>query len=58
MDDAFDPVTLDGPFAKTNLDPAEIARLEDLVTRGWRRLKKVRELGLPISAYPLVKAEG
>jgi hypothetical protein len=27
-----------------------------LITRGWRRLQEVRELGLPISQYPLAKA--
>ena len=32
---------------------AEVARLEDLITRGWRRLQEVRALGLPISEYPL-----
>lgn len=57
VDDGFPPVTMDGPFAKAQLDPAEAARLEDLVTRGWRRLQEVRALGIPISDYPLVKSE-
>jgi hypothetical protein len=57
VDDGFPPVTMDGPFAKAHLDPAEAARLEDLVTRGWRRLQEVRALGIPISDYPLVKSE-
>lgn len=56
IDDAFPPVKMDGPFAKDQLDPVEAARLEDLITRGWRRLQEVRALGLPISDYPLVKA--
>ena len=53
IDDAFPAVTMDGPFAKSNLDPAEVARMEGLVTRGWRRLQEVQTLGAPISEYPL-----
>jgi hypothetical protein len=53
VDPAFAPVAVDGPFAKANLDPAEVAAREDLVTRGWRRLREVRKLGLTISEYPL-----
>lgn len=56
VDPAFPPVTMDGPFAKANLDAAETARLENLITRGWRRLQEVRSLGIPISEYPLAKA--
>ena len=55
IDPEFSPVTMDGPFAKANLDPVEVARMEDLVTRGWRRLQEVRALGIPISEYPLEK---
>ena len=51
----FPPVMMEGPFTKVNLDPTEVARMEDLVTRGWRRLQAVRALGLPISEYPLEK---
>jgi hypothetical protein len=53
VDPRFAPVTVEGPFAKEFLDPAEVAAREDLVTRGWRRLREVRRLGLPISEYPL-----
>lgn len=53
VDTGFDPVTMGGPFSKQHLDPAETTRLEDLVTRGWQRLQQVRELGIPISDYPL-----
>jgi hypothetical protein len=54
VDEAFEPVTVDGPFAKEHLDPDEVARREDLVTRGWRRLQEVRGLGIAISEYPIV----
>ena len=54
VDPAFTPpVAVEGPFDKQLLDPAEVARREDLVTRGWRRLQEVRQLGLSISEYPL-----
>ena len=53
VDPDFEPVVMDGPFDKRQLDPADVARREQLVTRGWRRLQEVRGLGLPISEYPL-----
>lgn len=53
VDPEFPPISMDGPFAKANLDPDEVARLEALITRGWRRLCEVRSLGIPISKYPL-----
>lgn len=58
IDDAFPLVTMDGPFSKSNLDPAEVARMENLITRGWRRLQEVRGMGLAISEYPLKEAQG
>lgn len=53
VDPGFDAVSVEGPFAKSELDPEEVARREDLVTRGWRRLQEVRSLNIPISEYPL-----
>lgn len=53
VDDRFAPVTVEGPFAKENLDPADVARREEWVTRGWRRLQEVATLGIPIAEYPL-----
>jgi hypothetical protein len=53
VDAAFEPVAVEGPFDKRNLDPAEVARREELVTRAWRRLQEVRQLGLSIADYPL-----
>jgi hypothetical protein len=55
VDPGFPPMSMDGPFAKSNLEPAEMARLEQLLTRGWKRLQEVRALGIPISEYPLAK---
>lgn len=52
-DPSFEPVTVSGPFSKAELDPADVAAKTELVTRGWRRLREVRKLGLPISEYPL-----
>jgi hypothetical protein len=56
VDDRFEPVRVDGPFSKAELDPAAVRQREELVTRGWRRLQEVRQLGLPISDYPLPEA--
>ncbi len=35
-------------------DPAVVAQREDLVTRGWRRLQEIPELGIGINEYPIV----
>jgi hypothetical protein len=53
VDPGFEPVLVTGPFAKAQLAEDDVRRREQLVTRGWRRLKEVRQLGLPISDYPL-----
>lgn len=53
VDPAFAPVVVDGPFGKAFLDAQEVSAKEEFVTRGWRRLREVRRLGLPISEYPL-----
>ncbi len=52
-DPGFEPISVEGPFDKRNLDPAEVAQREERTTRAWRRLQEVRSLGLPISDYPL-----
>ncbi|MCI0334012.1 MAG: hypothetical protein L0228_12410 [Planctomycetes bacterium] len=51
--DDFDGVVVDGPFDKRQLDPAYVRERERLLTRGWRRLKEVAGLGIPIIEYPL-----
>ncbi|MBA3315156.1 MAG: hypothetical protein M3552_13000 [Planctomycetota bacterium] len=53
VDSGFAPISVDGPFSKEFMEPTEVVAKEDLVTRGWRRLREVRKLGLPISEYPL-----
>ncbi len=56
IDPAFEPVPCDGPFAKAALDAAFVAEEEARVTRGWRRLRELPALGLPILDYPLSRA--
>ncbi|MEX0613928.1 MAG: hypothetical protein WD738_04245 [Pirellulales bacterium] len=51
--DDFDPVAVEGPFDKRQLDAAYVRERERLVTRGWKRLKEVVGLGVPIIEYPL-----
>ena len=50
--EGFEPVTVEGPFDKRQLDPAYVRQRETLVTRGWRRLKEL--VNTPkIIDYPL-----
>ena len=51
--DEFEPVVVDGPFAKKNLEQEDVRRREDLVMRGWRRLQEIKQLGVTVSEYPL-----
>ncbi|MEO0530011.1 MAG: hypothetical protein AAF266_05455 [Planctomycetota bacterium] len=53
VDEKFTPVECEGPFDKRQLDAEFVREREDLVTRGWRRLREVKKLGLPITEYPL-----
>jgi hypothetical protein len=53
MADEFEPVVVDGPFDKRQLDPEYVRDRELLITRGWTRLKEVATLGIPIIEYPL-----
>jgi hypothetical protein len=51
--DGFEPVVVDGPFAKSQLAPDFVAREEERVTRGYRRLLEVFGQEMPITEYPL-----
>lgn len=51
--DDFEPVVVEGPFDKQQLDEAYVGERERLITRGWKRLKEVAGLGIPIIEYPL-----
>src|SRR5262249_4753168 len=53
VDDDFPPITVEGPFDKRQLDASYVRERELLVTRGYRRLKELRGLDLPIIDYPL-----
>jgi hypothetical protein len=53
VDDDFEPVAVEGPFDKRQLDAVYVRGRESLVTRGWRRLKELAGLELPIIDYPL-----
>jgi hypothetical protein len=51
--DDFAPVRVEGPFDKSQLDPAFVAAEEARVTRGYLRLRALPGLGLPLTDYPL-----
>lgn len=53
VDEKFAAVACEGSFDKRQLDEAFVRKREDLVTRGWRRLRQVKKLGVPITEYPL-----
>jgi hypothetical protein len=53
VDEDFEPIEVEGDFDKRRLDAAFVAARETLVTRGYRRLMEIRNLGLPITEYPL-----
>src|SRR5262245_33580335 len=50
--EGFEPVAVEGPFDKRQLDAAYVREREMLVTRGWRRLQEL--VNVPkIIDYPL-----
>ena len=53
VDADFESVVVSGDFDKRKLDAGYVRDQESLVTRGWRRLKEVAQLDLPIMDYPL-----
>jgi hypothetical protein len=53
VDPTFSPLLVEGPFDKRSLDPAYVAEREQLITRGYRRLRELAGLNLPIIEYPL-----
>jgi len=53
-DSEFEPVVVEGPFDKRQLDAAYVREQERLVTRGWRRLKELEhQEGVSLLDYPL-----
>jgi hypothetical protein len=53
VDSNFEPVVVEGAFDKRQLDPAYVRERESLVSRGYRRLREIAHLELPIIDYPL-----
>jgi hypothetical protein len=54
--EGFEPVVVEGFFAKSHLDPDFVAAEEARVTLGYTRLHEVLGLGLAITEYPLPEA--
>lgn len=52
----FKPVVCEGFFDKRLLDQTQVKKREELVTRGWLRLREVAKSKLPIAEYPLTTA--
>jgi hypothetical protein len=60
VDESFEPLVADGPFAKTALDPAYVAAEESRVSAGFRRLRELAaaEREGTILEYPLAESGG
>lgn len=58
--DGFDTPTVDGAFSKAELDADYVRAQEELMTRGWHRLRELSTAAsqLPISEYPLPEFRG
>ncbi|HND52807.1 MAG TPA: hypothetical protein PLV92_10440 [Pirellulaceae bacterium] len=55
-DPDFAPIEVQGDFDKRQLDRSFVDQREQLVTRGWRRLRELTQLGAeapPVTEYPL-----
>jgi hypothetical protein len=52
VSDGFEPVMIEGPFGKSELDPAFVAEEEERVTRAYDRLQGLPAQDLPITEYP------
>lgn len=55
VDEQFEAIRCGGAFDKSELDPAFVKEREELVTRGWRRLKEVVKTKPPIVEYPIAE---
>ena len=53
VDPEFPPVVVEGDFDKRQLDPVFRAQREELVSRGWRRLRELSGSQVPLVDYPL-----
>lgn len=53
--DEFAPVIVEGDFGKHNLDSEFVRGREDVVTRGWRRLRELAGSNTPVTEYPLAE---
>ena len=50
----FEPIETEDDFCKSNLDPEYVAQQQDLVTRGWHRLKEIKAMpDTSILEFPL-----
>lgn len=53
VDDEFELVVANDDFDKRQMDANFVKQREQLVSRGWRRLREVASLDIPITEYPL-----
>jgi len=58
VSDEFEPAAVEGDFGKQNLDAEFVKQREDIVTRGWLRLREVVDGEDAIINYPLPEVRG
>jgi hypothetical protein len=51
--EGFEPIVVEGPFAKGDLDPDYVIVEQERVTRGYLRLRDLSGSNRPIGEYPL-----
>jgi hypothetical protein len=58
VDERFEPVMCDGPFAKSGLDAEYVRSEEARVSAAWQQLQAIPTLGLHIAEYPRLGGRG
>ena len=58
VDSDFESVTVEGSLDKRRMDAAFVQQREELVSRGYRRLRQLRELELPLDEVHRVWEDG
>ena len=53
VDDRFPAMVAEGEFDKRQLDATFVRQREELLTRGWQRLREIAGHDLSILEYPL-----
>jgi len=56
-DERFESVVVEGEFDRNQMDTAFATERNDLVTRGYQRLRELQSARVPVSDYPLPEVQ-